>query len=73
MVITAECDPIRDQGEEYAQRLRDSGVPVSQKRYAGAIHAFFNLSGVVDAGWEAIEDAGAALKAALQTTAAVAS
>jgi len=73
MVITAECDPIRDQGEEYAQRLRESGVPISSKRYAGAIHAFFNLSGVVDAGREAIEDAGAALKAALRATAAVAS
>jgi acetyl esterase len=67
MVITAECDPIRDQGEAYAQRLRESGVPVSVKRYEGAIHAFFNLAGVVDSGKQAIEDAGQALRAALKT------
>jgi acetyl esterase len=73
MVITAECDPIRDQGEEYARRLRESGVAVTLKRYEGAIHAFFNLGGAVDAGREAVQDAGAALKAALQSAAAVAS
>jgi acetyl esterase len=67
MVITAECDPIRDQGEAYAQRLRESGVPVSLKRYEGAIHAFFNLAGVVDSGKQAIQDAGDALRAALKT------
>jgi acetyl esterase len=74
-VITAECDPIRDQGEAYAQRLRESGVPVSVKRYEGAIHAFFNLGGVVDSGKQAMEDAGAALKTALRagTGAAVSS
>ncbi len=65
LVITAECDPIRDQGEAYAQRLRESGVPVSTQRYAGAIHAFFNLAGVIDSGAKAIEDAGAALRTAL--------
>jgi acetyl esterase len=70
MVITAECDPIRDQGEAYAQRLRESGVPVSLKRYEGAIHVFFNLAGVIDAGKQAIEDAGAALRTALRIGAA---
>lgn len=70
MVITAECDPIRDQGETYAERLKQSGVPVSLKRYDGAIHAFFNLAGVIDSGKQAIENAGAALKAALRTGAA---
>lgn len=65
MVITAECDPIRDQGEEYAQRLREAGVPVTLKRYEGAIHVFFNLGGVIDLGKQAVEDAGAALRAAL--------
>lgn len=73
MVITAECDPIRDQGEAYAKRLLESGVPVSSKRYEGAIHVFFNLAGVVDLGKQAIEDAGAALKAALQSSAVASS
>ncbi len=72
MVITAECDPIRDQGEAYAQRLKESGVPVELKRYDGAIHAFFNLAGVIDSGKQAIEDAGAALKAALKAGAGAA-
>jgi acetyl esterase len=65
MVITAECDPIRDQGEAYAARLQEAGVPVSVKRYDGAIHAFFNFGGIIDSGKQAVEDAGAALKAAL--------
>ncbi len=67
MVITAECDPIRDQGEAYAQRLRDAGVSFSVKRYEGAIHAFFNLGGVIDAGKQAIADSAATLKTALAT------
>lgn len=64
MVITAECDPIRDQGEAYASRLQDAGVPVTMKRYAGAIHVFFNLGGVIDSGKEAVADAAAALRKA---------
>ncbi|MBV9767999.1 MAG: alpha/beta hydrolase [Bryobacterales bacterium] len=65
MIITAECDPIRDQGEAYAQRLREAGVPVSTKRYEGAIHVFFNLAGIVDSGQQAIADASRALRTAL--------
>ena len=65
LVITAECDPIRDQGEAYAQRLQEAGVPVTIKRYAGAIHVFFQMAGVIDSGREAVADAGAALRSAL--------
>jgi acetyl esterase len=65
MVITAECDPIRDQGEAYARRLQESGVPVTLKRYEGAIHVFFELAGVLDAGKQAQADAAAALRQAL--------
>ncbi|HEX5226567.1 MAG TPA: alpha/beta hydrolase [Bryobacteraceae bacterium] len=70
-VLTAECDPIRDQGEIYAARLRASGVPVSLKRYEGAIHAFFNLGGAIDAGREAVADSAQALRAALGSQAAM--
>jgi len=65
VVLTAECDPLRDQGEAYARRLMDAGVPATVKRYDGMIHVFFNLGGIIDGGRTAIADAAAALKTAL--------
>lgn len=61
-VITAECDPLRDQGEAYAGKLREAGVPVVLKRYEGMIHPFFSLAGIVDGGREATADAARALR-----------
>jgi len=63
-IVTAECDPLRDQGETYASRLEQSGVRVACKRYDGMIHPFFSLAGIVDGGRTAIEDAAAALRTA---------
>jgi acetyl esterase len=42
-VLTAECDVLRDEGEEYAERLAAAGVQVDLRRYAGQTHAFFSL------------------------------
>jgi len=69
MVITAECDPLRDQGEAYARRLQEAGVPVTVKQYAGAIHVFFQMGAVIDSGREAVSDAAAALRHAFAATA----
>ncbi|WP_448809749.1 alpha/beta hydrolase [Agromyces bauzanensis] len=40
LIITAEFDPLRDEGERYGERLRGAGVEVTVSRYAGANHGF---------------------------------
>ncbi|HVZ09564.1 alpha/beta hydrolase [Rhodopila sp.] len=57
MVITAQYDPLRDEGEYYADKLRAAGVPVVMKRWDGMNHGFFNLPGVVDRATQAVDEA----------------
>src|SRR5262249_48905644 len=49
MILTAEFDPLRDQGEAYAAKLKAAGIPVIARRYDGMFHPFFSLGGIIDA------------------------
>tara|TARA_Y100000588_G_C14144312_1_gene877608 strand:+ start:25 stop:942 length:918 start_codon:yes stop_codon:yes gene_type:complete len=62
LVITAEFDPLRDEGEAYAKRLREAGVETTATRYDGMIHGFFNMGAAVDKGRQAVDEASAALR-----------
>lgn len=65
LVITAECDPLRDVGELYAQRLADAGVPTRLSRYFGTIHGFTLMAGRIRRGREALAEVAASLAGAL--------
>jgi acetyl esterase len=62
LVVTAEFDPLRDEGEDYAARLRAAGVPVRTSRWDGVNHGFFFWVGVVDKAGEAMAESCAWLR-----------
>jgi acetyl esterase len=66
LVITGEYDPLRDQGEAYARRLRDDGVQVTLRRYDGMVHTFFSMTTVIDAARVAMSDTAETMREALR-------
>jgi acetyl esterase len=66
LIITAQFDPLRDEGEAYGRRLAAAGVKVATIRYNGVTHGFFGV-GVLRKGRQAVDDAASALKEAFVT------
>lgn len=62
LVITAEYDPLRDEGEQYADRLAAAGVAVERRRYDGVPHGFVTMSGVLDEAGQALQQAAEFLR-----------
>jgi acetyl esterase len=61
-VLTAGADPLRDEGDEYAERLRQAGVPVATKHYPGQFHGFFTMGKLLREANVAVSEIGAWLK-----------
>jgi acetyl esterase len=64
LVVTAGFDPIRDDGLDYAARLREAGVAVELLHYAGQFHGFLNFDAILGAARDGLERIGEALHGA---------
>jgi acetyl esterase len=58
----AECDPLRDEGRAYADRLRAAGVPVTYLEYPGMVHSFMSWSAAIPTARRAFVEVGAGLR-----------
>jgi acetyl esterase len=65
LVVTADHDVLRDEGEAYAARLREAGVAADVRRVDGVVHGFFRWRAVTGAADAALQEAAAALRSAL--------
>jgi acetyl esterase len=65
-VLTAEYDPLRDEGRAYAARLEDAGVPTIYTDYPGVFHGFFGMAGMIPRARQAVDESCALLRSAFQ-------
>ncbi|WP_422758520.1 alpha/beta hydrolase [Paenarthrobacter sp. C1] len=70
-VVTAECDPLRDEGEAYALAMADAGTEVTSVRFNGQVHPFFYLGGIIGNALAARRFVGSQLRAAFDVDASV--
>ena len=63
-ILTAECDPLRDEGNAYGKRLRTAGVAAKVRCYEGMPHGFFSFAAALDGGRKAVADSIGQLRAA---------
>ena len=66
LVLTAEYDPLRDEGEAFGERLSAAGILGRVTRYDGMIHGFIRYTKIVDRALEAVHEMAAALKMELK-------
>jgi acetyl esterase/lipase len=64
LVQTAELDPLRDEGEAYARRLAEAGVPTTLTRYDGLFHGFFGMGAAIERARDAVAEAARHLRGA---------
>ncbi|MDP9245467.1 MAG: alpha/beta hydrolase [Chloroflexota bacterium] len=73
LVVTAQFDPLRDEGRTYARHLAAAGVPVHHRDYQGAVHGFLSMASEVDCARDAVEDVAGAIRERLAARPASAS
>jgi acetyl esterase len=61
-VVTAEHDPLRDEGFAYVERLSAAGVAVNHRHYGSQIHGFYTMVNVMDDADRAVADTGRAIR-----------
>ena len=66
LIVTAEYDPLRDEGEAYGKKLQEAGANVTLSRYPGMIHAFIRMTALVDKANEALDEVAGKLREVLK-------